>query len=129
MRVKPRVFDGDESVLKVFRDFVDGDHDAILGTFIVGDHIAVRVVEKRGFGLVVDDGEVELGRGFRIRLDDAQHRSARGHADDQREQREKAHRAHQRADEEIRLAVSGLEDASFAYRRIDSIFFAHARLP
>ena len=128
MRIEPCVLHGDERVLQIQRNFLDGHHDAILRPFIVGNHVALRVVEKRGFRLIVDHGQIELGRGFGVCLDDTEHRAAARHADDQHEQRKNPHRAHQRAYGEIRPAVSGLEDGPSAHRRVNLIFSAHARL-
>lgn len=107
--VKTRVFHGDEGILKHFRNLVDGDHDAVFRTLVIGDEVPFAVVYEGSFILSIQRGQIERWRGIDKRLGDAddgaQQRQPHAQGDDEGQ----ANGGRGNAEHEIRLLVRALK--------------------
>ena len=108
--VKAGVFHGDEGILQHLRNFVDGDHDAVLGALIIGDQVALAVIDKRGFILSIQSSQVQRRCSIDIGFCDADERTAHRQACAQQQECGKADGRYQNAQNEIRILCAGLED-------------------
>ncbi len=114
--IKARILHGDKSVAQILRHEGDVDHDAVFGALVVGDDVALRVVEKAGLVLVVQKGQVQRGRGFHIALGNAHHRARQRQTAQHDQQRRQAHSVDQHRQHKIGLGQPGLEYGAFAGR-------------
>ena len=121
--VKARVLHGDERVLQHLGDLVDGDHHAILGALVVGDQVALAVVDEGGLVLCAERGEVERRRGIDVRLGDADQRAGQRQTRAQDQQRGEADGGHQHAEQEVGVFGAGLEDRMRMIGSVVRLFF------
>ena len=122
MGVEAGVLHGHEGLLEVDGHGLDGHHDAVLDALVLGDQVAVGIVDEGGLRLVIQGGEVQ-GRGsLHIALGDADHRAHQREAAHQHQHKQDPHRVHQHGKDEIGLLHAGPEDGvgiDFFFRQID----------
>jgi len=87
MGVKAGVLHGDKGVAEVFRHGGNADHDAVFRSLVVGDHIALRIIQEGGLVLIAQKRQIQIGGCFHIALGNAHHRPG---------QRQSAQNDHQR---------------------------------
>ena len=116
--VKARILHGDKGVLQRPGDLLDGDHDAVLGALVVGDEVALAVVDERGLVLRIQRGEVERGRGIHIRLGDADERAQTGQPRADQHDGQQAQGRDGDAQHEIGRLGARLEDGARARMRL-----------
>ena len=110
MGVEAGVLHGHEGLLEVDGHGLDGHHDAVLDALVLGDEVAVGVVDEGGLRLVIQGGEVQGRGGFHIALGDADHRAHQREAAHQHQHKQDPHRVHQHGKDEIGLLYTRLED-------------------
>ena len=81
MFVKACILDGDESILQHQRDFFDRNHDAVFGAFVIGDQVALTVIDKGSLILRIQRSQIQRGRGIDIGLCDTDQRTGQREAD------------------------------------------------
>ena len=108
--IKACVLNSDKGILEHFGNLIDGDHDAVLGTLVVGDQVAVAVVNKRGLVLRIERGKVERRCGVDVGLGDADQRAGERQTCAQDQQDGQADGRHCDAEQEVGIFCAGLED-------------------
>ena len=108
--VKPRVLHRHKGVAQLHGHRVDTYHDAVFRALVVGDQVALRVIDERGLGLLVDGGQVQGRRGFHIRLRHADHRAQPRQHKNQRQQDQGTESVHRHRQNKGRLAGAGLKN-------------------
>lgn len=110
MLVKACVLDGDEGVLQHIGNLVDRNHDAVFRTLVIGDEIAVAVINKRSLILRIERGEVERRRGIDESLGDADDRAQQSKRSAERKNEGKTEGRRCDAQHEIRVLCPRFED-------------------
>ena len=108
--VKAGVLHGDEGVAEHSGDLVDGNHDAVFGALIIGDEIALAVIDEGGLVLCVKRRQIQRGRSIHISLGDADQRAGQRQTGTQNQQDTEANRGNHHAQQKVGVLCAGLED-------------------
>ena len=110
--VKARVLHGHKGVAQAHGHLRYGHHHAVLGALVIRNQVALRVIDKRGLRLIVNQRQIQRRGGIHIRAGNAHHRACARQHEDEHNQRQRADGIDHHGGEKIGPAHAGLENAA-----------------
>ena len=113
MGIKTSVLHSHEGIAEILRHGGNADHYAVFSAFIVGNDVALRVVQEGGLILIAQKCQVQIRGCFHIALSNPHHRSGQCQPTQHDHQRKQPQRVDTDGDQQIRLGKPWPENTEF----------------
>ena len=127
VRKEARVLHADKGHVQLLGNLLEAGPDAVFTALVIGDQVAVHIVDEAGQVLLLDLLQVQIGRGVVIALSDAQHQPKAGNAQHKADHQGDGHGLRRDGNHEVGLLGTGFEQGEVLFALV-LLVFRHERL-